>query len=125
MISYFNSVGHPCPQESNPADFFVDVSSIDPRSKLTEEEGQWRVSRLITAGLQAFTPAIVLESHLDFDLEFLPACRPRSTRPDVSWIAQVYILTARFTVNTYRDISTVLGGIFQGNSCFLSIEEVS
>lgn len=32
MIEYFKQLNHPCPMDSNPADFFVDIFSVDPRS---------------------------------------------------------------------------------------------
>jgi hypothetical protein len=35
-ISYFASVGHPCPAYTNPFDFFIDVSSINYRTLDTE-----------------------------------------------------------------------------------------
>lgn len=33
MVQYFAGVGHPCPRYSNPADFYVDLTSIDRRSR--------------------------------------------------------------------------------------------
>ncbi|XP_043774061.1 ATP-binding cassette sub-family G member 8 isoform X2 [Cervus elaphus] len=36
MVQYFAAVGHPCPRYSNPADYYVDLTSIDRRSKEQE-----------------------------------------------------------------------------------------
>ncbi|XP_053315370.1 ATP-binding cassette sub-family G member 8 [Spea bombifrons] len=36
MVQYFSSIGYPCPRYSNPADFYVDLTSIDKRSKEQE-----------------------------------------------------------------------------------------
>ncbi|XP_032764563.1 ATP-binding cassette sub-family G member 8 isoform X1 [Rattus rattus] len=36
MVQYFTSIGYPCPRYSNPADFYVDLTSIDRRSKEQE-----------------------------------------------------------------------------------------
>ncbi|XP_078505810.1 ATP-binding cassette sub-family G member 8 [Lissotriton helveticus] len=38
MVQYFTSIGYPCPRYSNPADFYVDLTSIDRRSRELEEE---------------------------------------------------------------------------------------
>ncbi|XP_076990229.1 ATP-binding cassette sub-family G member 8 [Tamandua tetradactyla] len=36
MVQYFTELGHPCPRYSNPADFYVDLTSIDRRSREQE-----------------------------------------------------------------------------------------
>ncbi|NIG58783.1 ATP-binding cassette sub-family G member [Pontoporia blainvillei] len=36
MVQYFTAAGHPCPRYSNPADYYVDLTSIDRRSKEQE-----------------------------------------------------------------------------------------
>ncbi|KAM4770874.1 ATP-binding cassette sub-family G member 8 [Rhinophrynus dorsalis] len=38
MVQYFTSIGYPCPRYSNPADFYVDLTSIDQRTKEQETE---------------------------------------------------------------------------------------
>uniref|UniRef100_A0A8C5MDU0 ATP binding cassette subfamily G member 8 n=1 Tax=Leptobrachium leishanense TaxID=445787 RepID=A0A8C5MDU0_9ANUR len=38
MVQYFASIGYPCPRYSNPADFYVDLTSIDKRTKEKEIE---------------------------------------------------------------------------------------
>ncbi|KAM5164699.1 ATP-binding cassette sub-family G member 8 [Mantella aurantiaca] len=38
MVQYFTSIGYPCPRYSNPADFYVDLTSIDQRTKDQEME---------------------------------------------------------------------------------------
>ncbi|XP_063297536.1 ATP-binding cassette sub-family G member 8 [Pelobates fuscus] len=38
MVQYFSSIGYPCPRYSNPADFYVDLTSIDKRTKEQEAE---------------------------------------------------------------------------------------
>jgi len=32
MIKYFSNIGYSCPSQSNPADYFVDLASIDIRN---------------------------------------------------------------------------------------------
>ncbi|XP_029449191.1 LOW QUALITY PROTEIN: ATP-binding cassette sub-family G member 8 [Rhinatrema bivittatum] len=36
MVQYFTTVGYPCPRYCNPADFYVDLASIDRRSREQE-----------------------------------------------------------------------------------------
>ncbi|KAM9317185.1 ATP-binding cassette sub-family G member 8 [Gastrophryne carolinensis] len=38
MVQYFSTIGYPCPRYSNPADFYVDLTSIDQRTKEKETE---------------------------------------------------------------------------------------
>ncbi|XP_041921313.1 ATP-binding cassette sub-family G member 8 [Alosa sapidissima] len=38
MVSYFTSLGHPCPRLCNPSDYYVDLISIDRRSAEREAE---------------------------------------------------------------------------------------
>ncbi|XP_074805455.1 ATP-binding cassette sub-family G member 8 isoform X1 [Natator depressus] len=48
MVQYFTEIGYPCPKFSNPADFYVDLTSIDNRSKEKEMESQKRARSLAT-----------------------------------------------------------------------------
>ncbi|XP_069810509.1 ATP-binding cassette sub-family G member 5 [Dendropsophus ebraccatus] len=43
MISFFDDCGYECPEHSNPFDFFVDLTSVDTRSKEREMETYSRV----------------------------------------------------------------------------------
>lgn len=38
MVAYFTALGHPCPRYCNPSDYYVDLISIDRRSKEKEAE---------------------------------------------------------------------------------------
>ncbi|XP_028927479.1 ATP-binding cassette sub-family G member 8 [Ornithorhynchus anatinus] len=46
MARYFAAAGHPCPRFSNPADFYVDLTSIDRRGELQEAASRERVQVL-------------------------------------------------------------------------------
>ncbi|XP_070188788.1 ATP-binding cassette sub-family G member 8-like [Littorina saxatilis] len=37
MVHYFTRLGFPCPQLTNPCDYYVDLSTLDPTSEETEE----------------------------------------------------------------------------------------
>ncbi len=47
MVPYFSGVGFSCPVTSNPADYFVDVSSVDERIDRQRREDKKRVMQLI------------------------------------------------------------------------------
>ncbi|XP_041063337.1 ATP-binding cassette sub-family G member 8 [Carcharodon carcharias] len=46
MIPYFTSIGYPCPKYCNPCDFYVDLTSIDRRSKEQEDRTQDKANTL-------------------------------------------------------------------------------
>ncbi|XP_063774413.1 ATP-binding cassette sub-family G member 8 [Pseudophryne corroboree] len=46
MVQYFSSIGYPCPRYSNPADFYVDLTSINHRTKEEEMESLERTRSL-------------------------------------------------------------------------------
>lgn len=46
MVQYFTAVGYPCPRFSNPADFYVDLTSIDRRSTEREAAARERAQAL-------------------------------------------------------------------------------
>lgn len=47
ILDYFNRPGHACPPLTNPADFYIDLASIDVRDAKAEAESEERVSRLV------------------------------------------------------------------------------
>ncbi|XP_074188036.1 ATP-binding cassette sub-family G member 8 isoform X2 [Rhinolophus sinicus] len=49
MVQYFTALGYPCPRYSNPADFYVDLTSIDRRSR--EQELATREKAQVLAAL--------------------------------------------------------------------------
>ncbi|XP_004582826.2 ATP-binding cassette sub-family G member 8 [Ochotona princeps] len=46
MVQYFTAIGYPCPRYSNPADFYVDLTSIDRRSHEQEMASRERAQSL-------------------------------------------------------------------------------
>ncbi|XP_066450943.1 ATP-binding cassette sub-family G member 8 [Eleutherodactylus coqui] len=46
MVQYFSSIGYPCPRYSNPADFYVDLTSVNYRTKEEETETLERTGSL-------------------------------------------------------------------------------
>ncbi|RLW06928.1 hypothetical protein DV515_00004080 [Chloebia gouldiae] len=46
MVQYFTELGYPCPRYSNPADFYVDLTSIDKQTAEKEMESKKRANTL-------------------------------------------------------------------------------
>ncbi|XP_015478211.1 ATP-binding cassette sub-family G member 8 isoform X2 [Parus major] len=46
MVQYFTELGYPCPRYSNPADFYVDLTSIDKQTPEKEMESRERANAL-------------------------------------------------------------------------------
>lgn len=49
MLRHLAALGHPCPPLTNPADWVLDVSSVDVRSPALEAESRARVATLVEA----------------------------------------------------------------------------
>ncbi len=114
IYEYFSALGHPCPRDSNPADYFVDISSVDPRSKEVEMESKAVVQRLIVAyETHASKQSKVSSSapqHQNGQSSTIPS---PITMYQASWLQQVSFLTQRFATNNYRDSSNMIGGLIQ------------
>ncbi|XP_068089112.1 ATP-binding cassette sub-family G member 8 isoform X2 [Hyperolius riggenbachi] len=124
MVQYFTSIGHPCPRYSNPADFYVDLTNIDRRTKEKERECLERTSSLAE---------IFWEKVKDVD-DFLwkdqdgnkglpsssETCTPTSPSQSVitikaheknelpKGIHQFFVLINRHVSNDLRDLTTLL-----------------
>lgn len=72
MLGYFSRQGYECPQHTNPADFALDMITIDLQQEQREAESRERVKRLIDQW----------ESHKDEDLEAKEARLPEIKEAD-------------------------------------------
>ncbi|XP_055475013.1 ATP-binding cassette sub-family G member 8 isoform X2 [Psammomys obesus] len=128
MVQYFTSIGHPCPRYSNPADFYVDLTSIDRRSKEQEVATMEKARSLA---------ALFLEKVRGFD-DFLwkaeakecgtdtyavsqtltqdPDCGTAAERPGI--LHQFTTLIRRQISNDFRDLPTLL--IHGAEACLMS-----
>ncbi|XP_045141745.1 ATP-binding cassette sub-family G member 8 isoform X2 [Echinops telfairi] len=132
LVHYFTEIGHPCPRYSNPADFYVDLTSIDRRSKEQEMATREKVRSLA---------ALFLEKVRGFD-DFLwraapqelaldpnahsPTCQPDPDHLQTSKDLRLPGATQQFTVlirrhiwNDVRDLPTLL--IHGAEACLMSL----
>jgi ABC-type multidrug transport system ATPase subunit len=120
VVDYFSAI-HPdysCPADSNPADFYVDLCSVDPRSKAIESASAGRVRRLVKKASATCNIVSSTGLHKKFNSDVLvnsTACR---TSPDttqmVAWPTQFVALFWRFVLNNFRNPFYLLGSAFQG-----------
>lgn len=129
MVQYFTEIGYPCPRYSNPADFYVDLTSIDRRTK--EQE-------MATTEKARSLAALFLEKVRGFDdflwkaeakepprstyavSQTLPQyadCGPAAQLPGV--MQQFTTLIRRQISNDFRDLPTLL--IHAVEACVMSL----
>uniref|UniRef100_A0A8D1ANK8 ATP-binding cassette sub-family G member 8 n=1 Tax=Sus scrofa TaxID=9823 RepID=A0A8D1ANK8_PIG len=130
MVQYFTSAGHPCPRYSNPADFYVDLTSIDRRSREQEVATREKAQSLA---------ALFQEKVRGFD-DFLWTAEPRAqgvspcvqsspasrsdtyafqTPTKLPPILQFATLIRRQISNDFRDLPTLL--IHGVEACLMSL----
>nr|XP_034370301.1 ATP-binding cassette sub-family G member 8 isoform X3 [Arvicanthis niloticus] len=131
MVQYFTSIGHPCPRYSNPADFYVDLTSIDRRSKEQEVATMEKARSLA---------ALFLEKVQGFD-DFLWKAEAKACSTGTYTVSQTQTLTQdtdcgtaaelpgmmqqfstlirRQISNDFRDLPTLL--IHGAEACLMSL----
>ncbi|XP_039743215.1 ATP-binding cassette sub-family G member 8 [Pteropus medius] len=130
MVQYFTAVGHPCPRYSNPADFYVDLTSIDRRSReqevATREKAQslaalfrekvcdfddflWRVEAR-EPGMGTRAESLTLQK--DINNLLIPTKLPGP-------VQQFATLIRRQISNDFRDLPTLL--IHGAEACLMSL----
>lgn len=130
MVQYFTAVGYPCPRYSNPADFYVDLTSIDRQSREREAATRQKAQSLA---------ALFQEKVRDFDDSLWraeagepgmgPCCRslafpPAAGRPPPPAqlpgpLQQFTTLIRRQISNDFRDLPTLL--IHGAEACLMSL----
>ncbi|XP_036119154.1 ATP-binding cassette sub-family G member 8 [Molossus molossus] len=130
MVQYFTAVGHPCPRYSNPADFYVDLTSIDRQSREQEVATREKARSLA---------ALFQEKVHDFD-DFLWRAEAREPGGGPCWkslvlpgdsnhlptptklpgpVQQFTTLIRRQIANDFRDLPTLL--IHGAEACLMSL----
>uniref|UniRef100_A0A8C2TCI5 ATP-binding cassette sub-family G member 8 n=1 Tax=Coturnix japonica TaxID=93934 RepID=A0A8C2TCI5_COTJA len=135
MVQYFTELGYPCPRYSNPADFYVDLTSIDKHTTEKEMESLKRANTLAS---------LFQEKIKDFD-DFLwkasegdSAVTTTSNDQLPGVLKQFTVLLSRQVSNDFRDLSTLLvhgfealvmslliGFLYYGHEERLSIRDTS
>jgi hypothetical protein len=127
MISYFDQLGYHVPMNTNPADFFIDVVSVDTRDEAREKETnitvdglieEWqKVEKLLPETINAADDPSKLdithgqvEPIDDYNAQqFLTSKRAVA----VNYFTQTWVLYRRAITNLKRDNLAVWGNLFE------------
>ncbi|NWZ38746.1 ABCG5 protein, partial [Brachypodius atriceps] len=103
MITFFSDCGYSCPEQSNPFDFYVDLTSVDTRSKEHELETYSRVQEFVSAyrNSEIFSKVLAAIEKTKCMKELPPI--PLKNRDSPSGFYQMLILLRRTTRNLSRD----------------------
>ncbi|KAJ1808844.1 hypothetical protein LPJ56_003918 [Coemansia sp. RSA 2599] len=113
-ISYFASIGYQCPVHENPADFFVDLMTLDYRSKETLSSSKERVVSLI----EQFNEYTAAQNGASSEKQSvasgyrsnnaIAAYQEESTARN-NWFYEYSTLARRDWINTSRNIPYMIG----------------
>jgi hypothetical protein len=109
VLTYFDEQGFPCPAHVNPADYLIDISTVDTRTPESEEESNTRVSSLV----QAWKRSALTSSAGPPASPTAPPEAPIKS-PGVSLFRQTWYLTTRNFWITIRDPYGLGGFLFEG-----------
>uniref|UniRef100_A0A8C8RL22 ATP binding cassette subfamily G member 5 n=1 Tax=Pelusios castaneus TaxID=367368 RepID=A0A8C8RL22_9SAUR len=103
MISFFSDCNYDCPEQSNPFDFFVDLTSVDTRNKERELETYRRVHVIASAYKNSEIFCKTLEAiERTKCMKDQPAI-PFKSKDSPSAVSKLWILLRRITRNFFRD----------------------
>ncbi|XP_049640667.1 ATP-binding cassette sub-family G member 5 [Suncus etruscus] len=113
LLSFFSSCGYPCPEHSNPFDFYVDLTSVDTQSQERELDTYKRVKAIEAAYKASTVYRQVLAS--------IEGAQAQDTRPDIPFktrdapgtLARLCILLRRMTKNLVRNRLALLMRLLQ------------
>ncbi|XP_067421163.1 ATP-binding cassette sub-family G member 5 isoform X1 [Emydura macquarii macquarii] len=103
MITFFSDCNYACPEQSNPFDFYVDLTSVDTRSKERELETYRRVHIIASAykNSEIFCKTLEAIERTKY-MKDLPAI-PFKSKDSPSAVSKLWILLRRTTRNFSRD----------------------
>ncbi|XP_065690876.1 ATP-binding cassette sub-family G member 5 [Patagioenas fasciata] len=113
MITFFSDCGYSCPEQSNPFDFYVDLTSVDTRSKERELETYSRVQVIGSAykNSEIFSEVLATIETTKCMKELPPI--PFKNKDSPSTFYKLWILLRRITKNLSRDKMGITMRLFQ------------
>uniref|UniRef100_A0A5F9DN09 ATP binding cassette subfamily G member 5 n=1 Tax=Oryctolagus cuniculus TaxID=9986 RepID=A0A5F9DN09_RABIT len=107
MLDFFDSCGYPCPEHSNPFDFYMDLTSVDTQSKEREIETYRRVQQIECAYKESAIHHRTLENIKQTKhLKTLPMI-PFKTKDRLGALSKLGVLLRRVTRNLLRNKQAV------------------
>uniref|UniRef100_A0A8C6JI24 ATP-binding cassette sub-family G member 8 n=1 Tax=Melopsittacus undulatus TaxID=13146 RepID=A0A8C6JI24_MELUD len=113
MVQYFTELGYPCPRYSNPADFYVDLTTIDKQTAEKEMESRKRantLANLFLENVKDFDDFLWKTTEGDNVAKTLEAINmPHHSCDQLPGaLKQFTILLSRQVSNDFRDLPTLL-----------------
>lgn len=116
-LPYFAKLGHEMPAFTNPAEFLIDVVSVDNRSEEAESAAEERVHRITEAWRDHEDRSLNEKDELGPNSIAVGITQSKKSREDhTSLLQQVRVLTARTWVTTIRDPMGMLGSLVEAIS---------
>ncbi|XP_031211409.1 ATP-binding cassette sub-family G member 8 isoform X2 [Mastomys coucha] len=129
MVQYFTSIGHPCPRYSNPADFYVDLTSIDRHSKEQEVATMKKAQSLAALFLekvQGFDDFLWKAEAKELNTGTYTVSQTLTQNTDYGTAAELPGMIQQFSTlfrrqisNDFRDLPTLL--IHGAEACLMSL----
>ncbi|NWR67086.1 ABCG5 protein, partial [Bucorvus abyssinicus] len=113
MITFFSDCGYSCPEQSNPFDFYVDLTSVDTGSKERELETYSRIQVIVSAyrTSEIFSKVLAAIDRTKGMKELPPI--PFKNKDAPSGLYKLWILLRRTTRNFLRDKMGVIMRLLQ------------
>ncbi|XP_025979065.2 ATP-binding cassette sub-family G member 5 [Dromaius novaehollandiae] len=113
MITFFSDCGYSCPEQSNPFDIYVDLTSVDTRSKERELETYSRVQIIVSAykNSEIFSKVLAAIERTKCTKELPPI--PFKSKDSPSTFSKLWILLRRITRNFSKDKMGIIMRLFQ------------
>ncbi|XP_048971446.1 ATP-binding cassette sub-family G member 5 isoform X2 [Canis lupus baileyi] len=113
MLDFFNGCSYPCPEHSNPFDFYMDLTSVDTQSKERELETYKRVQMIESAYKESAIYRQTLENiERTKHLKTLPMV-PFKTKDSPGALSKLGVLLRRVTRNLMRNKLAVIMRLVQ------------
>uniref|UniRef100_A0A452U9E2 ATP binding cassette subfamily G member 5 n=1 Tax=Ursus maritimus TaxID=29073 RepID=A0A452U9E2_URSMA len=113
MLDFFSGCSYPCPEHSNPFDFYMDLTSVDTQSKEREIETYKRVQMIESAYKESAIYRKTLENiERTKHLKTLPMI-PFKTKDSPGALSKLGVLLRRVTRNLMRNKLAVMMRLVQ------------
>ncbi|ORX95355.1 ABC transporter-like protein [Clohesyomyces aquaticus] len=113
-LSYFAGLGYELPPFVNPAEYLIDIVSVDNRSVEAEEEAQARVDHIKEAWRDHYFKSFEKTEQPSSAVTKRPSSNVNSGR--TSLLQQIRVLTSRTWIVTVRDPMGMLGSLIEAIS---------
>ncbi|XP_064504440.1 ATP-binding cassette sub-family G member 5 isoform X1 [Pseudopipra pipra] len=113
MITFFSDCGYSCPEQSNPFDYFVDLTSVDTRSKERELETYSRVQEIVSSykNSEIFSKVLTAIEKTKYMKDLPPI--PLKNKDSPSTFYKIWVLLRRTTRNFSRDKTGIIMRLLQ------------